>query len=155
MTTDKKLDDGFAINKSLQKVAKGSSIIFIGFLLGLLPAFVARLIIVRYWTESDYGVFSLALAILTICMVISNLGLNQGVSRSIAYSRGKKEYTKISDFISSSLWFSTLAGILVGLVLSFVISIGVAKAFGRGAGFGVGLTLLPIVFYPILAFASE
>ena len=46
-------------------------------------------------------------------------------------------------------------GLLVGLVLSFVISIGVARAFGRGAGFGIGLTLVPIVFYPILAFASD
>jgi hypothetical protein len=46
-------------------------------------------------------------------------------------------------------------GPLAGLALSFVISIGVARAFGRGIGFGVGLTLVPIVFYPILAFARD
>ncbi len=51
--------------------------------------------------------------------------------------------------------FIPYVGFLIGLVLSFMISIGVARAFGRGAGFGVGLALLPIVFYPILAFASE
>lgn len=51
--------------------------------------------------------------------------------------------------------FVPYVGALVGLILSLVISIGVAKAFGRGAGFGVGLTLVPIVFYPILAFSSD
>ncbi|MBA7690233.1 hypothetical protein ES703_98757 [subsurface metagenome] len=51
--------------------------------------------------------------------------------------------------------FIPYVGLLVGLVLSFVISIGVARAFGRGAGFGVGLALVPIVFYPILAFTSD
>jgi hypothetical protein len=51
--------------------------------------------------------------------------------------------------------FVPYAGGLVGLILSLVISIGVAKAFDRGVGFGVGLTLLPIVFYPILAFSNK
>ena len=117
MTTDKKSDDGSVINESLQKVAKGSSIAFIGFLLGLLPAFIGRLIMVRYWTESDYGIFSLSIAILFICMSISTLGLTQGVSRNIAYARGKKEYKKIPNFISASIWLSTLASIIVGSIL--------------------------------------
>lgn len=51
--------------------------------------------------------------------------------------------------------FIPYVGPLVGLGLSFVISIGVARAFSRGVGFGAGLTLLPIVFYPILAFARD
>jgi DNA-directed RNA polymerase subunit RPC12/RpoP len=46
-------------------------------------------------------------------------------------------------------------GPLVVLVLWAVISIGVARAFGRGIGFGIGLTIIPFVFYPILAFASD
>jgi len=117
MTTDKKSNEGFVINESLQKVAKGSSIVFAALLLSLLPAFISRLIMVRYWTESEYGVFSLALVVLSICIVISTLGLPQGVSRSIAYARGKKEYTKIQEFLSASIWFSALASILVGIVL--------------------------------------
>ena len=117
MTGDKKSDNTFVMNKSLQRMAKGSSIVLIGYLISLFPAFIARLAIVRYWTESDYGVFSLALAVLFICAIVSTLGLNQGISRNIAYASGKKEYKKISDFISASLWFSTFASILVGLLL--------------------------------------
>ncbi len=46
-------------------------------------------------------------------------------------------------------------GSIIQLVLWLIISIGVAKAFGRGVAFGIGLFLVPFVFYPILAFASD
>lgn len=46
-------------------------------------------------------------------------------------------------------------GPIVVLVLWAVISIGVARAFDRGVGFGIGLTIIPFVFYPILAFARD
>jgi len=46
-------------------------------------------------------------------------------------------------------------GPIVVFVLWAVISIGVARAFDRGVGFGIGLTIIPFVFYPILAFASD
>ena len=117
MATEKKQDTGFGISESLQKVAKGSSIVFIGSMLSLIPLFLARIIITRVWTKSDYGLYSLALAILSISMVISTLGLIQGVSRNIAYARGKKEYEKISSLISASIWFSLIAGVLIGSFL--------------------------------------
>jgi O-antigen/teichoic acid export membrane protein len=117
MATNKEPETSSVIGESLQKVAKGSSIIFIGSLLGLLPAFLGRIIITRYWAKSDYGLYSLALAILTICVVISTLGLIQGVSRNIAYARGKKDYSKMSSLISASIWFSFLVSIIAGIIL--------------------------------------
>lgn len=48
-----------------------------------------------------------------------------------------------------------LSRLLLTLILWAVISIGVARAFDRGIGFGIGLTLAPIVFYPLLAFSSD
>ena len=35
-----------------------------------------------------------------------------------------------------------------------MINIALAKAFGKGTGFGVGLTLLAIIFAPLLAFGD-
>jgi hypothetical protein len=46
-------------------------------------------------------------------------------------------------------------GPIVVLVLWAVISFGVARSFNRGIGFGIGLTVVPFIFYPILAFASD
>ena len=43
---------------------------------------------------------------------------------------------------------------VVSLVIAIITLHGVSTQFGKGAGFTVGLVLLPIVFFPILAFGS-
>ena len=42
----------------------------------------------------------------------------------------------------------------VNIVIWVITAIGVANNFGKGGGFGVGLFLLPFIFYPILAFGE-
>ena len=44
--------------------------------------------------------------------------------------------------------------ILFLVIPYFIASIDVAKRFGQSAGFGVGLALLPFIFYPVLGFGS-
>jgi hypothetical protein len=51
-------------------------------------------------------------------------------------------------------WLLLLLIPVVNLVFAFIMMIDVAKAFGKGTGFGIGLTLLGFVFYPILAFGD-
>lgn len=51
--------------------------------------------------------------------------------------------------------FIPFIGTWVGLGFNIFISIFIAKAFGKTPGFTVGLILLPIVFYPILAFGDS
>lgn len=114
------------INESLQKIAEGSSITFVGLILSMLPLLIIRLIIVRKWTESDYGVFSLAFSILTICWTLSTLGLHHGLIRNIAYARGRGEYEKIPVYISTSFWFSFIASAIIGLLL-FIFSENISK----------------------------
>jgi len=43
---------------------------------------------------------------------------------------------------------------LVSAVISIIVYIDVAKNFGKGTGFGIGMVLLPWVFWPILAFGN-
>lgn len=51
-------------------------------------------------------------------------------------------------------WLLLLFIPCVGIVFGIMVVLGIAKNFGKGAGFGIGLLLLPIIFYPILAFGS-
>jgi uncharacterized membrane protein YhaH (DUF805 family) len=51
-------------------------------------------------------------------------------------------------------WLLLMLIPLVNIVFSFIVHIDVAKAFGKDSGFGVGLTLLGFIFYPILAFGD-
>jgi len=143
MISNKKSDNTDILNKSLRQVVKGTGIVFIGSLIGLFFGFISRIIIARHWTESEFGIFALAFSILSICAIISTLGFQQGVTRSIAYSRGKKDYKKIEGFISTSIYFSLIASILIGLVL-FLLSKTIAIDIFHDSGLIVPLKIVSI-----------
>jgi len=53
------------------------------------------------------------------------------------------------------LWWIVLCVIpFVNLIAAILISIAVARNFGKSVAFGVGLALLPFVFYPMLGFSD-
>jgi O-antigen/teichoic acid export membrane protein len=131
------------LNESLVKITRGVGIAFIGYLSGLLFTFLGRLLIARYGTESDYGEFSLVLAVLSICVVIALLGLPEGASRSIAYARSKNEAGKVQDIISSSLWFALIASLTVGLFL-FLTSGAIARIIFHDPALGFPLKIFAI-----------
>ncbi|MBN1942160.1 MAG: signal peptidase I [Phycisphaerae bacterium] len=54
----------------------------------------------------------------------------------------------------SVVWFVLLFIPVANLVATIMISIKIAENFGKGGGFGIGLWLLPVIFYPILGFGS-
>ena len=51
-------------------------------------------------------------------------------------------------------WLLLMLIPLVNLVIAIILNIDVAKNFGKGVGFGIGLIILPFIFYPILGFGS-
>lgn len=44
---------------------------------------------------------------------------------------------------------------VASIVVTFQINYNIAKKFKQGTGFAVGMTLLPVVFYPILGFSDK
>jgi hypothetical protein len=53
------------------------------------------------------------------------------------------------------MWWIILFFIpFVNLIIAIVMNIGLARNFGKGAGFAIGLTLLPIIFFPLLAWGD-
>ena len=109
------------VNLSLQKIAKGTGIVFIGTIIGMLLGFVSRVIIVRFTTQTEYGIYCLAFVIISIFATISTLGLSEGSTRYIAYFRGKNEEGKVRGIISSSIKIALIASVLLA-VISFFIS---------------------------------
>jgi uncharacterized membrane protein YoaK (UPF0700 family) len=51
-------------------------------------------------------------------------------------------------------WFLLYLIPIVNIVIAIIVTVALAKNFGKDVGFAVGLILLPIIFYPILAFGS-
>ena len=61
----------------------------------------------------------------------------------------------ILKMVGKPLWWLILFLIpIVNFVVAILIAVALAKAFGKGTGFAIGLILLGIVFFPILAFSD-
>ena len=43
----------------------------------------------------------------------------------------------------------------VNLIIGIMVLVALAEQFGQGAGFAVGMLLLPVIFWPILAFGDS
>jgi O-antigen/teichoic acid export membrane protein len=66
----------YVLDSSLKKIAHGTGTMMLGMAIGLVFQFAARPIIARYGTEADYGVFSLALAILNFVVMLASIVLS-------------------------------------------------------------------------------
>jgi len=99
-------------NKSIQRIAQGSYFVFWGIFLNLLIGFIIRVIFVRFTTQDEYGVYSIAITIIGIFTTISTLGLGDGSTRYIAYFRGKNENQNVQDTIISSIIIGLITSIL-------------------------------------------
>jgi len=108
------------LNQSLQKIVKGAGIVFIGTILGILFGFTGRITVARFFTQSEYGIFSLALVLLNITGVIASLGFQEGSTRQIAYYRGKKDTEKVNEFILLSIQIAFITSILLALSLYYI-----------------------------------
>lgn len=59
------------------------------------------------------------------------------------------------QIVGRPLWWIILCFIpLVNVLIMIVLAVDIAKSFGKDTLFGIGMLLLPIVFYPVLAFGD-
>lgn len=105
------------INESLQRIAKGAGIVFIGTIIGMILGFLQRVLIARHYSQAEYGIFSLTFVLLNIFAVLATLGLQEGTPRQIAYYKGKGDMKKVKGIVISSIELSIIAGIIFSLIL--------------------------------------
>jgi O-antigen/teichoic acid export membrane protein len=119
MDTNKKTKEPNLIADSLQMLTRGTVIVIIGSLISAFLFLFSRLLIARYWTTSDFGIFSIALSIVSLFTIVSILGLERGITRNIAYYKGKKDYEKIPKIIASSIFTTLAASNIIAIILFF------------------------------------
>lgn len=107
------------VNQSLRRIAKGAVLVFTGTIVGMLLGFVGRIAVAKYVTQSEYGVYSLALVLLDVFVLISILGLDFGSTRQIAFYRGKGDESKVRRVLFSSLQIAVISSVLLSLALFF------------------------------------
>jgi len=105
------------VDGALRAVAKGTLLVLVGTFVGMLLAFFARVVLVRNVSVADYGIFSIALAVVGLVTVFSELGLQGGIIRNIAFFRGKQDAGMVLGVIFSAFQLGALASLFLFAVL--------------------------------------
>ncbi len=115
------------LNDPLQNIARGTTVVFVGVVATLALNFLLRIVLIRYVTENEYGLYSLAVTLAGVIGAVAMLGLDEGSARHIAFFAGKSEDAHVSRIIAASIRI-TLASSLAFAVLLFVFSDAIATS---------------------------
>ena len=106
-------------DESLKHIGNNTLLYLIGTGVSILFVVISRIILAKFWTEAQFGVYSLALVVLNMGVILASLGLQDGTSRFVAYYSGKGEPQKAILAATSSLLLAGSAGIILGIILLF------------------------------------
>src|SRR3989338_161334 len=96
-------------------LAKGMIIVMISLVLTKVLGYGYKIIISRWLGANDFGLFALALAIISLIASIMISGIQLALSRYIAYHREKKDPEKIKRIIGATLQTILITNIIAGI----------------------------------------
>ncbi|RLF73946.1 flippase, partial [Thermococci archaeon] len=98
------------VSHALQKIARGTGIIFAGTIVSMFFRFLSRAVMARFFSRAEYGVFNLALTILSVALVIATMGFQNSLPREVAFYK-EKEPSRIGSLISTVLIIVSLTSL--------------------------------------------
>ena len=104
-------DGGDASRRQL----RGSTLLLAGRMLSLAVNFVTQVLIVRYLSKNDFGIFAYGLSMVALGEALCTIGLDKGIARFLPIYDERGQYGKL---------FGTLfmaGGTVVGLGLAFIL----------------------------------
>lgn len=134
---------------TLRRHIRGSSLLFGGRLISTSANFAIQVMVVRYLSKTDFGVFAYALAIVSAGQSIAVLGLDRAVSRFLPIYDERGEYGKLCGTLLMVM------GTIVFVGLAFVVLVATMRgtiAGGIGdSGEAVSVLLIVVLLAPIQA----
>ncbi len=105
-------------SKDASLIAKGTIFVFASLILGKFFSYLFTLLVARIGTR-EYGVLSISFAIMEFLVLLSLLGLPEGVERFVAYYNGKGKKEKVRGVIFDSAVFTL--GLSVFFAIGFFV----------------------------------
>jgi len=137
-------------SKALQKIARGTGIVFAGTVISMLFGFLSRAIIARYFSTEEYGVFNLALTVLSIALVVATLGFSSSLPREIAFYR-EKEPSRVDNLISTALIIVALNS-LIWVTILFLEAGNISQVFKDARlGYALRIVVFTLPFWALTA----
>jgi O-antigen/teichoic acid export membrane protein len=134
---------------TLRRHIRGSSLLFAGRLISTSANFAIQVMVVRYLSKSDFGLFAYALAIVSAGQSIAVLGLDRAVSRFLPIYDERGEYGKLFGtllMVMGTIAFVGFAFVVLVATLRGTIAGGIG-----GSGEAVSVLLVLVLLAPIQA----
>jgi O-antigen/teichoic acid export membrane protein len=107
------------IRSSLKTAVRGTSLVFLGMVSSVFLWFLTKILIIRYTTKEEFGLYSLLVAIVGIFSVISTLGLQEGVARYIAVFTGEGKRKETKGITGDAIVIASISGLCGFFLLLF------------------------------------
>jgi len=91
-----------SIDGMLHSIAKGTTITFLGTLVGTILTYLTKMVIARTFGPENYGLLRLGLSLMYIGSTLAIMGLNSGVARYISFYRAKSDYEGVKGTLISA-----------------------------------------------------
>lgn len=139
------------VDGSVIRIMRGGGLALSGTLFSAGLIFIGRVLVAQIGTKAEYGVFSLAFVVLSICTIVATLGLELGATRSIAFARGVGDSGKVGRIIPAAIQLSLVPSCLLCTILFFTSDIIATSVFEDPAlGFPLRLLSFGVPFFTLL-----
>lgn len=113
MADENRLEDELSI-------ARGTLFGVVGTVIGTGIGFATNVLLARHLEADGYGVWTLGLLLLNITVMVSVLGLKQGLPRFVGKHRGKSDTSALSHTVTTGLLVATIVAGFSSLLLYFL-----------------------------------
>ena len=118
------------LDSNLKKAAKGTGIIFLGQVIGTIFGLISMMLVARFYSTGEYGLYSLGLLVISLFLRFAFLGIGEGCPRYISYYRGKGNEEKVKGTITSSLIIVSISSTIIAISLFFLSDFIANQIFG-------------------------
>lgn len=84
-----------AKHNSTSRQIRGSSLMLVGRTISLMANFAIQVLIVRYLSKADYGVFAYAMSFVTLGQTVATFGLDRAITRFVPIYHERRDYQKM------------------------------------------------------------
>jgi O-antigen/teichoic acid export membrane protein len=101
-------------------LAKGAGTVMFGMFVSKMLSYFYRIFVARYFGPADYGLFSLALALISFISSVAILGNKNGIIRFVSFYKSSGEMGKVKGTFFSSIRVTLTFSVLVAVLMVYL-----------------------------------
>jgi len=118
------------LDSNLKTSLKSTGLLLGGTIFDTILGLICTILIARFFSVGEYGIYSLTVFLIVFFYGISGLGIFEANSRFISFYRGKNDYKKVQGVIKTSFVLVGISSTLIAITLFFLSDFIAVTVFG-------------------------